>query len=716
MIRFTDIADAVSAYHPNPDLELIRRAYVYAAKVHQGQVRLSGEPYLAHPLEVANILTKMHLDVSALAAGFLHDTVEDTPATLSEIKELFGQEVAKIVEGVTKISAMEFTSRTVAQAENIRKMILSMASDIRVLLVKLADRLHNMRTLGFQKPDKQTLVAQETLDIYAPLAGRLGIHWIKSELEDLCFFVLEPEAYRRIADRVAQRVDLRTAYIKQVKDVLRSRLTEHEIKARVEGRTKHYYSIHRKMAAQHLGVDQLFDIYGFRVIVDKISACYEALGVVHSLWKPIPGRFKDYINLPKANRYQSLHTSVIGPEGIRIEIQIRTEDMHQVAEHGIAAHWRYKEGGEAMEKAEWERFAWLRQLLEWQRELSDPREFLDSVKIELYQEEVYVFTPAGEVKVMPKGATPVDFAYAIHSEVGHHCSGAKVDGRIVPLRQVLLNGQVVEILTDKNRQPSKDWLSFVVTSKAKQKIRSWIKAEERARSEAMGQEMLDKELRRLGSNFKSALKKGDLDQAADTFSLQTAPDLIAAVGYGKLTAKQVVHKILPSEEEGPEGAPPGFLDRMVRKVRRKHKEGIRVKGMDDILVRFAKCCNPLPGDEVIGFITHGRGVSVHRVECANVVAADPNRLIEVEWVAGEELGRPIRLNVISNDKAGTLAQVTSVFSSHEVNISEAHIQPIDHGQSRIALTILVKDRKQLDTLIGDLKKLKEVRRVTRMSH
>ncbi len=713
MIRYSDIADAVSEYHPNPDLGLIQRAYVFAAKAHQGQVRLSGEPYLAHPLEAALILTRLKLDMASIAAAFLHDTVEDTDTTLEDIEDLFGPEVAGIVKGVTKISAMEFTSRAQAQAENMRKMILAMANDIRVLLVKLADRLHNMRTLGFQKPESQTRIAQETLEIYAPLSGRLGIYWIKSELEDLCFYHLEPEAYRRISDGVAQRLDQQKSYIKTVTAILQNKMSENGIAASVFGRTKHYYSIHRKMVTQNLPLDQLFDIYGFRVIVDNLSACYEALGVVHSLWKPIPGRFKDYINLPKANRYQSLHTAVIGPEGIRVEIQIRTEEMHQIAEQGIAAHWRYKEGGQPMEQAEVDRFAWLRQLLEWQRELDDPQEFLDSVKVELYQEEVYVFTPAGEVKVLPKGATPLDFAYSIHTEVGHHCSGAKVDGKLVPIRQELLNGQVVEIVTDKNRNPSHDWLNFVVTSKARQKVRAWIKAEERSRSETIGREMLDKELRRSGRSLASALKNGDLERAAEIFSLKKADDLIAAVGYGKLTARQVTNKIVPPQEEEVKKET-ALLDRMVKKIRRKPKEGIKIKGIDDILVRFAQCCNPLPGDDAIGFITHGRGVSVHRRECPNIINADPNRLIEVEWDTAEVSSRPVTLDIKGTDQSGTLAKVTHVISAFEVNITEAHIQT-QEGKGSITVTVMVKDRHQLTKLIKELKSLKEVGQVIQLS-
>lgn len=710
MIRFSDISDAIARYHPDPDLDLIRRAYVFAAKAHAGQTRLSGEPYLAHPLEVAFILTKMKLDVPTISAAFLHDTVEDTDTTMEQLQSLFGSEVRRIVEGVTKIGTMEFSSRAVAQAENIRKMILAMATDIRVLLVKLADRLHNMRTLGFQKQASQVRIAQETLDIYAPLAGRLGIHWIKSELEDLCFYHLEPETYREVRDGVADRVENQSAYIKLVAQILQEEMDANGIAARIDGRTKHIWSIHRKMLSQNLTINELFDIYGFRVIVEKLSACYEALGVVHSLWKPVPGRFKDYINLPKANRYQSLHTAVIGPDGWRVEVQIRTEEMHKISEEGIAAHWRYKEGGGAMEEAEVERFAWLRQLLEWQRELEDPREFLDSVKIDLYQDEVYVFTPAGEVKVMPQGATSLDFAYAIHTEVGHHCAGAKVDGKLVPLKQVLLNGQVVEIMTDNKKHPSRDWVNYVVTSKARQKIRSWIKAEERARSEAIGREALDKEFRREGMSLNKVIKAGGLEKAAEIFSLKTAGDLIAAVGYGKLTAKQVAHKINPPEPDL-ERTEPAILDRMVKKTKKKARGGIKVEGVDDIMVRFAQCCNPLPGDEVIGFITHGRGISVHRLECPNVISADPHRLVEVDWDRGEEDLRPVTIKIVSLDRAGTLAAVTETISTHQINISEAHIATTSEGLGNILVTVMVADRRQLNTLIGDLKRIKAVHKV-----
>ncbi|MBW2619272.1 MAG: bifunctional (p)ppGpp synthetase/guanosine-3',5'-bis(diphosphate) 3'-pyrophosphohydrolase, partial [Deltaproteobacteria bacterium] len=690
---------------------LIRRAYVYAAKVHAGQVRLSGEPYLAHPLEVAGILTKMRLDVASVAAGFLHDSVEDTRATTAAIRELFGQEVGRIVAGVTKISVLGFDSQQAAQAENIRKMILAMADDIRVLLVKLADRLHNMRTLGFQPPSKQTRIARETLDIYAPLAGRLGIYWMKSELEDLCLYTLEPEDYRRIADGVAQRANERAAYISQVSEILSHQLEEHGIKARLQGRPKHYYSIYKKMNEQQIGIDQLFDITGFRIIVGDERECYEALGLVHALWKPIPGRFKDYINLVKANRYQSLHTAVIGPEGARVEVQIRTEEMHQVAEEGIAAHWRYKEGGGALDEAEGERFAWLRQLMEWQRELSDPREFLDSVRVELYADEVYVFTPQGQVKVLPKGATTIDFAYAIHSEVGDHCSGAKVNGRMVPLKTVLNNGDVVEIITEKKTHPSKDRLGFAVTSKARQKIRHWINTEEKARSEAIGRDLLDKELRKQGASLASVLKSEELGKALEDFNLRGVDDLVLAVGYGRLTPKQVVHRIFPQEAADHRA---GLLDRMVKKIRHRPKEMIRVKGVDDIMFRFAKCCSPLPGDEIVGYITHGRGVSVHLADCPNIKDVLSARLVEVEWETDEEASLPVKLAVTAHDQAGVLGDVANVFSGHEVNITEAHVQATGGDQTQIDLTAMVKNRQQLDRIVTDLKKLKTVQRVVRV--
>jgi len=711
VIRLDDIIDGVLAYHPKADIDLIRRAYVYAAKVHLGQVRLSGEPYLAHPLEVAEILTRMRLDVASVAAGLLHDSVEDTRATIEEVRESFGQEVGRIVAGVTKISVMGFDSQEAVQAENIRKMILAMADDIRVIMVKLADRLHNMRTLGFQPPAKQTRVAKETLDIYAPLAGRLGIHWMKSELEDLCLYTLEPEAYRRIADGVAQRANERAAYISQVSEILSHQLEEHGIKARLQGRPKHYYSIYKKMNEQQIGIDQLFDITAFRIIVGQERECYEALGLVHALWKPIPGRFKDYINLVKANRYQSLHTAVIGPEGARVEIQIRTEEMHGVAEEGIAAHWHYKEGGGALDEAEGERFAWLRQLMEWQRELSDPREFLDSVRVELYADEVYVFTPRGQVKVLPKGATAIDFAYAIHSEVGDHCSGAKVNGRMVPLKTVLVNGDEVEIITEKKTHPSKDRLSFAVTSKARQKIRHWINTEEKARSEAIGRNLLDKELRKQGTSLASVLKSENLRKALEDFNLRDVDDLTAAVGYGRLTPKPVVHKIFPPEAADHRAS---LLDRMVKKIRHQPKEMIRVKGVDDIMFRFAKCCSPLPGDEIVGYITHGRGLSVHLAGCPNIKDVPSARLVEVEWETDEEAGLPVKLTITTRDQAGVLGDVANVFSGHEVNIAEAHVQATGGDQAQIDLTAMVKNRQQLDRIVTDLKKLKTVQRVVRV--
>src|SRR5512135_2191998 len=546
MLRFNDILERLALYNPNADTDLLRKAYVFSAKVHLGQVRLSGEPYLNHPLEVAGILTQLRLDVASVATGLLHDTVEDTLTTLKEIQDNFGEEIAQLVNGLTKISQISLRSSEEHQAENFRKMILAMVKDIRVILIKLADRLHNMRTLKYHSLEKQVEIAQETLDIYAPLANRLGIDWIKSELEDLAFQYLYPEVYNEIRQKIARKEKERARYVDEVKRTLMKKLYENFIEGEVTGRLKQIYSIYLKMKEQNIDFDQVYDITAFRVIVNSIKECYDVLGILHSLWKPIPGKFKDYIGLPKENLYQSLHTTVIGPYGERIEIQIRTHEMHRIAEEGIAAHWKYKEG-KVVEEADDKRFTWLRQLVEWQRDLKDDAEFIESVKVDLFPHEVYIFTPKGAVKQFPIGATPVDFAYSIHSDVGNHCVGARVNGRLVPLRYEFQSGDTVEITTSPNQKPSKDWLKFVKTSRAKTKIRQWFKTEEREKSIALGKEILDKELRKYDLQQAKLIKSGELAKAAAEFSFQGVDDLIAAVGYGKVTANQVIGKIVPQE-------------------------------------------------------------------------------------------------------------------------------------------------------------------------
>ena len=625
MQELTDLVHRVTTYHPGADVALIERAFAYAERAHEGQKRKSGDPYFVHPVSVAGLIADLKLDTASLCAALLHDVVEDTVATVDDIRTEFGDEVAFLVDGVTKLSKFNFTSKEDRQAESFRKMLLHMARDIRVLLVKLADRMDNMRTLEHMKAEAQERIARETIDIYAPLANRLGISWMKSELEDLAFRYLEPDTYQSLAAKVAKTRDEREGYIQRTVRTLSSRLNEAGFGAEVSGRAKHIYSIWRKIRSQNCEYEQVYDVIAFRAIVESTADCYAALGVIHGTYTPIPGRFKDYIALPKPNMYQSLHTTVLGPERERMEIQIRTREMHRVAELGIAAHWKYKDRGKAssgegghsdiLDHKDAQRFHWLRQLMEWQRELKDPQEFLESVKVDLFQDEVYVFTPQGRrARVFPRGATPLDFAYAIHSDVGDHCTGARVNGAIVPLRSQLRSGDVVEILTDANRSPSKDWLEFVVTSKAKGKIRTFLRSEQRERSLRLGRELLDRELHKHGVSYNKAVKTGAIQKAVDDAKTASVEELLIQVGYGKYDAAKVVDSIVPADQRS---APPSELresivERVTRKVTGRDANGILVSGESDVLVRFARCCSPLPGDEIVGFISRGRGVTIHR--------------------------------------------------------------------------------------------------------
>ncbi len=708
MRRIENILEEIQLYHPGADLGLIQRAYIFSAQAHQGQMRLSGEPYMTHPLEVSGLLADMKLDVATVTSGLLHDTVEDTVATSEGLQDLFGQEVAQIVDGVTKISRMNFSTRAERQAENMRKMILAMATDIRVLLVKLADRLHNMRTLGFLSPEKQVLIAQETIDIYAPLAGRLGIYKIKSELEDLCLYYLEPDQYQEIVSSITSRRGEREAYIREVIALISAKMQEFNINCELEGRPKHVYGIYKKMQDQNLSINQVYDITAFRLIVDSIKDCYASLGVIHSMFKPIPGRFKDYISLPKANGYQSLHTTLIGPHAERMEVQIRTQEMHNYAQNGIAAHWRYKEG-DRLTESESQRFVWLQSLLEWQRDLKDPTEFLTSVKEGLFAEEVYVFTPAGDVQELPRDATPVDFAYNIHTEVGHRCVGAKVNGVIVPLKYKLRNGDTIEILTSKNNSPTKDWLNFVVTPKARNRIRQWFKVEERSRAISLGREIIEKEFRREELNLKQHIKDGSLDRIAREFSLTSSDDLLAAIGFGKLSARQVAGKLKPQDEKSP-----SFMDRMVNRMRRKRREGIKVRGVDDVLVRFAGCCNPLPGEEIVGYITQGRGVTVHSARCKNLTKADPQRRIDVDWDLEVGVTYPVRIEVITQDRPGALAELSGAIAEANANITQAAVEVTPDHKGIHEFTLQVVDKNHLRQILQTLKRLKWVEKVGRL--
>jgi guanosine-3',5'-bis(diphosphate) 3'-pyrophosphohydrolase len=713
MIRLNDITSRILSYHPAADIGLIEKAYVYSAKVHKEQVRLSGEPYLSHPLEVAGILTKMKMDEVSVASGLLHDTVEDTLAELKDIKHLFGEEVATIVDGVTKISKIHFLSKEEQQAENIRKMILAMATDIRVLLVKLADRLHNMQTLGFQSPEKQEVIAKETLDIYAPLAGRIGIYWLKSTLEDLSLFYLEPKIYEDIRLGIAQRREGQEKFIREIKEILSNRLAEANIKATIKGRHKHSFSIYQKMMEQDLNIDQVYDILAFRIIVNSVRECYEVLGLIHSMWKPVSGRFKDYISLPKGNMYQSLHTTVITPLGERMEVQIRTWDMDTIAEEGIAAHWRYKEGNGSGKETD-RQYVWMRQLLEWQESLTDPKDFLETVRLDLFSGEVYVFTPKGDVKELPKGATTVDFAYSIHSEVGDRCIGAKVNERIVPLSYQLKNGDIVQIITSKNHKPSKDWLNFVKTSTARTRIRQWIKREEREESIAIGRDILERELKKVNLNLSRLISNEQILEVIHRFSLNSVDDLLASVGYGKISAKQVLNRLIPPLDIKEDRAE-GFVQKIVHRIKRKKAEtGIKVKGMSDMLVRFGNCCQPLPGEPVIGFITRGRGVTIHARGCRYIKDVDPDRLVEVEWEPSKDVNYLARLKVTNTSKKGMLANISAIFAQSEANIVDADIQTTVDKKGISTFTFEVSDYGQLRDIISRIKKIKEVLKVERI--
>jgi len=715
MLRFNDILDRLIAYNPNADTDLLKKAYVFSAKVHLGQVRLSGEPYLTHPLEVTGILTQMKLDPATLATGLLHDAVEDTLTTLDEIRDNFGNEITNLVDGVTKISRISLRSSEASQAENFRKMILAMVRDIRVILIKLADRLHNMRTLKYHTPEKQAEIAQETLDIYAPLANRLGIDWIKTELEDLAFQHLDPDMYGEIQRKIAKKEKERHRYIEEVKRTLMKKLYENKISGEVTGRLKQIYSIYLKMKDQNIDFDQVYDITAFRVIVESIKDCYDVLGIIHSIWKPIPGKFKDYIGLPKENMYQSLHTAVIGPYGERIEIQIRTQEMHRIAEQGIAAHWKYKEG-KPLDEADDKRFTWLRQLLEWQRDLKDDQEFIESVKVDLFPHEVYVFTPKGSVKEFPVGATPVDFAYSIHSDIGNHCIGAKVNGKIVPLKYEFKSGDTVEILTSPNQKPSKDWLKFVKTPRAKTKIRQWFKSEEREKSMALGKEILDKEFRKYNLQLAKLMKSGELAKVAGEFSFQGPEDLLAAVGYGKVTANQIIGKILPAEKlEQKTEQDESRLKSLLHKITRTGpKDAILIKGIDNVMVRYAGCCNPVPGDRVVGFITRGRGVTIHSMDCQSVMDEDSNRKVEVEWDSTKEYSYPVRIRIFSDDKKGLLAEISSSIASNEANITNARVDTTDDQKAIGTFELQIRDLNHLKKVIKGLEKIRGVHRVERM--
>ena len=714
MIRLNDILDKVSAYNPSADMELIRKAYVFSAKVHQGQIRLSGEPYLIHPMEVAAILADLKLDVPTVVTGLLHDTVEDTLTTPEELESIFGQEVANLVDGVTKIGKINFRTKEESQAENFRKMLLAMSDDIRVILIKLADRLHNMRTLQYQPEAKQRSIAKETIDIYAPIANRLGISWIKSELEDLSFRYLEPQTYYDLASKVTKKKQERETDVEKVREIIVRKLEEHGIKGDVSGRSKHLYSIFRKMESRNVDIDEIYDLIAIRILVENIRECYEVLGIIHATWKPVPGRFKDYIAMPKGNMYQSLHTTVIGPFAERMEIQIRTMEMHWVAESGIAAHWKYKEG-KGYDEKEVKRFAWLRQLLEWQQELQDSREFMDTVKVELFPEEVYVFTPKGDVKSFPRGSTPIDFAYSVHTDVGHRCVGAKVNGKLVPLKCELKNGDIVEVITSPHHTPSKDWLKIVKSSRARNKIRVWIKTEERKRSISLGKEIVEKEFRRYSLNYGKLLKAGEIKRVAGEFGFVGEEDLMAAVGYGKISYNQLLGKILPAEKlEERQERKESRVGKIIEKLTKKSSSAIQISGVEDILVRFGKCCNPVPGDDITGFITRGRGVTIHTSDCAIALESDPERRVEVTWNRSRKVALPVKIRVFCHDQKGILANISQAISNCEANIASASIQSTVDKRGINLFEVEITDLDHLHRIMNEIMKISGVLKVERL--
>jgi guanosine-3',5'-bis(diphosphate) 3'-pyrophosphohydrolase len=716
MIRFEDLIEKVRATSPDADVELLRRAYVFSAYEHKGQVRHSGEPYLVHPLEVADLLADMKLDVVAVAAGLLHDIVEDTQTPIERIKELFGADVAHVVEGVTKLGAIPFSSSEERQAENFRKMLLAMVDDIRVILVKLADRLHNMRTLHHLPEERRMRIAQETRDIYAPIANRLGMSKLKNELEELAFKYLEPKPYEALRQRVEGRRRATEGLIEELKTTVSAKLADAQVPIlHIDGRIKRLFSIHQKLKRQKIDLDQVYDFMALRIVTHSIKDCYAALGIIHQTWSPVPGRIKDFIAMPRPNGYQSLHTSVVSERGFPFEVQIRTAEMHRVAEEGIAAHWKYKEGRHGADRDE-QYFIWLRQLLEFQQEVRDPQEFLQNLKIELYPEEVYIFTPKGEVKALPRDATPVDFAYAIHTDVGHQCTGARVNGKMVPLRTRLRNGDIVQVITTAGHHPSRDWLNFAVTSRARNKIKHYIHAEEKARSLDLGRKVFEKEARRYGLNLKSLTDGPAFAAVLTEYGYSKAEELFTALGYGKLAVKSVLAKVVPGEplKEAPESG----LASVVRRVLGQTEEKIKVRGFDDLMVFRARCCNPIRGEKIIGYITRGKGVSVHSAACTNVVNLlyDPERKIDVEWDKGTDASHyTVRLSLQVEDRKGILADVTSKIAGINTNIRNVEATSDADSRGRIDMTVEISDLKHLQKVVKALKSVTGVVDVERAS-
>jgi GTP diphosphokinase / guanosine-3',5'-bis(diphosphate) 3'-diphosphatase len=723
--RFEALLRHAQANRPNEDISLIRKAWEFCISHHKGQTRASGEPYIIHPLEVAEVLVEMKLDATAVAAALLHDAVEDTPATNEEIGEKFGDQVAHIVEGVTKIDKIQFANREDRQAENVRKMLLAMVSDVRVVLIKLADRLHNMRTLEHLKPERQEAIARETLDIYAPLAHRLGMGKVRGELEDLAFRYTDPVSYEQVAAAVeARRVD-GEQFLRNVEDTLAEQLRENGIQARVEWRIKRLFSIHQKIERTKVSFDQVYDLLAIRVITEDVASCYAVFGLIHTLWRPVPGRIKDFIAIPRANRYQSLHTTVMGASGNQFEVQIRTEEMHRIAEEGIAAHWKYKTGGVVTARDE-ERLNWIRQLVEWQKEMTDPNEFLSSLKMDLYPDEVYTFTPKGKVVVVAAGATPVDFAYTIHTDVGHSCVGAKVNGRMVPLRTKLRTGDIVEIVTQKDHKPSRDWLTFVKSPRARNKIKHWLNEDQRVRAVDIGRKLLEREARKFKVPM-SQISDQDLGRIATEFGVATAADLLATLGQGKNSAHQLLSKLAPGfagqPETDPGTAPKSGEAGMTDAVRKLHLTGsdsLQVEGQNDLLVYRARCCNPIRGEEIVGYVTRGKGVAVHARSCPNVqnLLYESDRRINVEWSRAAEGATqaqryPVKIIVNCEDRTGMLKELTAVISDENTDIRAVDLSRDDQGEAIVEFVLEAEDVRHLNRMVLGLRRVEGVRQVIR---
>ena len=728
--RFEALLRQVHANRPSEDISLIRKAWEFCVRHHDGQMRASGEPYIVHPLEVAEVLAEMKMDATAIAAGLLHDSVEDTPATNEEIAEGFGEQVAHIVEGVTKIDKIQFANREDRQAENVRKMLLAMVSDVRVVLIKLADRLHNMRTLEHLQPDRQEAIARETQDIYAPLAHRLGMGKVRGELEDLAFRYTDPVSYEKVSAAVEARRIEGEQFLRGVEDTLVEQLRENNIEARVEWRIKRLYSIFQKIERSKVSFDQVYDLLAIRVITPDVASCYAVFGLIHTLWRPVPGRIKDFIAIPRANRYQSLHTTVMGASGHQFEVQIRTEEMHRIAEEGIAAHWKYKAGGTTVTARDEERLNWIRQLVEWQKEMTDPNEFLSSLKMDLYPDEAYTFTPKGKVVVVPADATPIDFAYTIHTEVGHTCVGAKVNGRMVPLRSKLRTGDIVEIVTQKDHKPSRDWLTFVKSPRARNKIKHWLNEDQRRRAVEIGRKLLEKEAKRFKVPM-SQITDQDLGRIANEYGVATAADLLATLGQGKHSAHQVLNKLVPGfasqgdtelgteTKPGASGAP--AMSEAVRKLHLTGSDSLQVEGQNDLLVYRARCCNPIRGEEIIGYVTRGKGVAVHARSCPNVqnLLYESDRRINVEWsrVGEEGDGKPhrypVKITVFCDDRTGMLKEMTAVISDDNTNIRAVEIRQDETGEAIVEFVVEAQDVRHLNRMVLGLRRVDGVRAVQR---